>query len=622
VCGICGILDFTDAPHTDTIEAMTAPLAHRGPDDRGAMAAGPVGLGHTRLSILDLSQRGHQPMTSADGRYTIVYNGEMYNFPELRQRLEAEGVTFRSRTDTEVVLEAWARWGAAAVRQFNGMFAFAVWDSHDRALHLARDRFGVKPLFFAPRRSGAVFGSEIKALLASGRIDRQIHWDALHEYMYFGYVMGRNTFFQGVQRLLPGKIVTIDERGVRESEYWSIFDVTSLAAAPDDAVAGIRERFEQAVRAHLVSDVPVGVFLSGGVDSSAVTAVASEHYGGRLQTFSAGFDWDRGVNELPKARSVAKRFDTEHHEIQVHAAAAQETIEELVRCHDEPFADAANIPLYMICRQLRGSIKVILQGDGGDEIFAGYRRHKLLANERLYALAGRIAALRARLPMSEKKRNRLRRQYGLMAPGEASLRTCFLLTDERKIDPPTRSLSGQARSLTEASDPFAFLQGLHHGLGDPDSLQRQLYIDCVTTLHQYLEKVDRSTMAHSVEVRVPFLDANLTEYAMQLPSRLKARGTQRKWVFRKAMRGLVPNAILDGRKTGFGVPYRHWLRTSLADYCRDVLTDPITTASGLFDPATVNAWLDDHISRRVDRGRRLYRLLNVALWYRLYMHSS
>ncbi|HEV2149057.1 MAG TPA: asparagine synthase (glutamine-hydrolyzing), partial [Longimicrobiaceae bacterium] len=382
MCGICGVAERSGRAADEPLALeMTSRLAHRGPDDRGVAVRGGVALGQTRLSIIDLSEAGHQPMSSPDGQVTLVYNGEVYNFRELRARLESQGAAFRGRSDTEVVLAAYLAWGLDALPLLDGMFALAVWDGRNGELHLARDRFGIKPLYYRAEGGSLAFASEIKAILAGGA-PREVDWEGLHEYLWYGNALGENTLFHGIRRVPPGHRLTWGPDGLRVAPFWLLEDVPPVADDVETATAGVRERLEGAVRSHLVSDVPVGVFLSGGIDSSAITAFASRHHGGRLKTFSVGFDFDRGVNELPRARRVAQHFGTDHRELHVAGADIRGVVERLVRCHDEPFGDAANIPLYLLCEQLGGEVKVVLQGDGGDELFAGYRRYEILARER------------------------------------------------------------------------------------------------------------------------------------------------------------------------------------------------------------------------------------------------
>ena len=617
-------MDYTGPRvHDGLVWAMTRTLRHRGPDDEGVCVLGCTGLGHTRLSILDLSHAGHQPMKTEDGAVTLVYNGEVYNFVELRRRLEAVGVRFRSRSDTEVVLQAFVHWGPDSFAMLNGMFAIAVWNDSSHTLHLARDRFGIKPLYYFSSPAGLVFGSEIKALLASGRVHPQIDWQALHEYLYYGNALGAGTLFHSVRRLLPGHYLRFDRNGIVTSAYWSVEDVRPVSHDIATATETTRRLFAEAVTTHLVSDVPVGIFLSGGIDSSAITAVASSRYHKRLQTFSVGFDFDDSAGELPKAKAVAELFGTDHHELHIAGADMPTVIEGLVRCHDEPFGDAANVPLYLLCEQIKGSIKVVLQGDGGDEMFGGYRRYNVMAFERLWRLVASTALSLARLGPRTPAYYRVRRFFKAMVESDAGMRAALLLTSESLEPPPTRVLSSDVRRVVQRFDPFARYRELTKRLQDLDAVQRLLYTDSAILLPDtFLEKVDRATMAHSIEVRVPFLDAHLSTYAMGLPSDMKVRHGQKKWIFRRAMRGVVPDAILDSPKHGFSVPVDDWLRGPLAGYVRSVLLDQSTLDSGLFDPDAVKTVIHRHVIGRKNDGALLYRLLNLALWHHAYVRRG
>ena len=620
MCGLCGWVEFSGpAPDGALLQRMTETLRHRGPDDLGIHLSGPAGLGHTRLSIIDLSSNGHQPMLSRDGRVAVVFNGEIYNFLHLRRELEADGVVFRSRSDTETILEGYLRWGDAVLPRLKGMFALAIWDARSGELHAARDRFGIKPFYYHTWPTGLAFGSEVKAILAAGRLTRRIQTQALHEYLYYGAALGEHSLFEGVSRLLPGHALRFSSQGLRIRPYASIHDVEPVADTPDVAAVEVRSRLERAVEHHLVSDVPVGVFLSGGIDSSSITAIAARHYGGRLDTYSVGFDFAGGVNELAKARSVAERYGTQHHEMHVAAASSAEVIESLVRSHDEPFGDAADIPLYLLCRELKGSVKVVLQGDGGDEIFGGYRRYNVLSAEAFWRPASRLAAGLLRwLPRSPFVDRCMRFVRALSHP-DAGMRMALLLTEETLVDPPTRLLSPDARALMNGADPFARYREMGRRFGHLDPAQRMLYTDCSVILPDiYLEKVDKATMAHGIEVRVPMLDVDLCRYVMGLPSHYKVRRGRKKWILRRAMRGIVPDAILDGGKVGFEVPYSWWLREPLRDYMKSVLLDRATLDWGLFDAPALDRAIQEHVEGRRNNGFLLWKALHLALWRRIY----
>lgn len=617
MCGICGIVDFSGPPvPAERVRAMADAIRHRGPDDEGIFTDGPVGLGHRRLSIIDLSPLGHQPMQSPDGRYTIVFNGEIYNYLDLRATLESDGVSFRGRSDTEVLLHAFMRWGNGIFPKCNGMYALAIWDSREQRLTLARDRFGIKPLYVRRVKDGIVFGSEIKAVLAAGGGERRVSWPALHEFMYFGNALGTHTMFDGIERLLPGHVLTFDRSGEKTEAFWSVEKLPPVSDSLETATRVVRERLEAAVRDHLISDVPVGVFLSGGIDSSAITAFASRHYQARLKTYSVHFDFDP-IDERPKAQLVARQFGTEHQELFVRAGNMSDVIERLVQSHDEPFADAANIPLYLLCQELKGAVKVILQGDGGDEMFAGYRRYNILAHETFWRGVSGLAAIAGMLVPNGPRRQRAMRFFDTMNIADPPLRLAMLMTVETLANRPTRLLSDHSRRELDRHDPFQRYRDLWGRFSNLDAVQRNLYIDSLVLLPDtFLEKVDKSTMAHSIEIRVPFLDTNLTDYAMALPSRLKVQRGQKKFILRRALRGVVPDEILDGPKTGLGVPVAQWLRGPLNGYLRGVLLDD--SGNSWLDRPAVERAINEHTSGAANHWFVLYKLLVLSLWKRFY----
>ena len=621
MCGISGIYRKQGALVDNAIlRRMAESIHHRGPDDSGVYVDGRMGLAHTRLSIIDLSPLGHQPMQSDDGRFVIAYNGEIYNFRELRKILEGNGHRFRGRSDTEVALHAYAEWGEAAFAKFEGMFAMAVWDRQAQRLQLARDRFGIKPLYYYCSPSGElIFGSEIKALLASGEVDARIGWQGLHEYMHYCTALGANTMFEGIAKLLPGHALTLDSGGVKCEPYVSILNPDDVRDDLPTATRTVRSLLEASVQSHLVSDVPVGVFLSGGIDSSAITAFASQHYGGRLRTFSAGFDFDGGVNELPEARLVAEHFGTEHHELHVSGGNVADVIEKLLRCHDEPFADPANIPLYLLCEQLAGEVKVVLQGDGGDEMFAGYDRYVRLSQFARWRLIGR--AVHWLHPLARRLTGGQRALMGHAAFATSNPKELMagMMSTEPVYRPPNWVFARVCRSLLESKDPGLRYKELHQRLEQLDAVQRMLYTDASILLPDlYFEKVDKPTMAHGIEVRVPMVDTCLASYAMGLPSAYKVRGNEKKYVLRRALRGILPDSILDRPKTGFGVPMDNWLRTSLANYLKSVLFDPSTRHTELFDYDAVSRCVREHKDQRWNNGPLLYKILNLVLWLKEY----
>ncbi|MAG93606.1 MAG: asparagine synthase (glutamine-hydrolyzing), partial [Planctomycetaceae bacterium] len=506
---MCGFAGFLGADENAVIEAMVRVLHHRGPDDCDTFSdpRQRVRLGHTRLSILDLSSLGRQPMTDEASQITMVYNGELYNFRALRAELAQLGHTFESQCDSEVVLRAFVAWGSAAFRRFNGLFAAAFWNGETGEVTLVRDRFGIKPLYYFRAGKVFVFGSEIKALLEHPVVEPRLEAAALHEFLYYGNNLRRRTLFEGVSKLLPGHYLTVDATGaVCESPYWQVEDVAPVACSEQEARERVRELLERAVASQLVSDVPVGVFLSGGIDSSAITAFASRHYGRPIKTYSVAFDFAGAHNELAQAKNVAQQFGTEHHEMTISGYDVARTIEELIGAHDLPFSDAANIPLFLLAGEIPDDVKVILQGDGGDEMFAGYRRHNTVDNIGLMRLVARFANGANRLfPRNAKRFWRQRYIDALLSSSDAGL-MALLLTMETRNPSPLRVLNEDVRAEVAEADPFAAYTECDRRFASMNLTQKLLYTDTQLILADiFLEKVDRSAMAQSVEVRVPFL---------------------------------------------------------------------------------------------------------------------
>jgi asparagine synthase (glutamine-hydrolysing) len=619
MCGICGLYGFQSSDDLDrTVRRMTQTIAHRGPDGEGTFVGEGVALGHRRLSIIDLSSTGAQPMSL--GGTTIVYNGESYNFPQLRTELQGLGHAFRGHSDTEVLLHAYEAWGLAGLERLEGIFAFALWDSARRRLLLMRDRLGIKPLFYAWQGGRLAFGSEIKAVLASGAVDQEVDDQALMEYLWYGNAFEERTIYRGVRALPPGCRLVVEDGQARLESWWNLEAYLAREqprANLHDAALMVRQAVDTAVARQLVSDVPVGLFLSGGVDSSSIAASAAVASGRRLSSFSVAFDYDKGVNELPKARRVAETLGLDHHELRIRGDALEEVISALVLIHDEPFADAANIPLYLLARELRGTIKVVLQGDGGDEMFAGYRRYSIL----------RAAAFWRRWPHGLEpalhslfggRGARLARMGAAAGHADPALRMALLLTVETLRDPPTAMFTDAARQRLEAiADPFAAYRRCAARFANVDPVQQMLLTDISLQLpSQFLTKVDRATMAHGIEARVPLLDEGIASLAVGLPVALKVRGRQTKVVLREAMRGRLPPEILDGPKTGFGVPYEEWLRGALHGFARAAILDGSFVGRFGLDRTRLETALDEHRTRRRDRGFLLWKLLQLALWSR------
>jgi len=623
MCGICGLygLSYSSEELDRRVLRMVGTVAHRGPDAQGTFVGDGIALGHRRLSILDLSPTGAQPMSL--GSTTVVYNGESYNFRELRGELEATGRVFRGHSDTEVLLHAYDAWGVDGLARLEGIFAFGLWDAERRRLVLMRDRLGVKPLFYALSSGRLAFGSEIKAVLAGIELDRTLDDQSLAEYLWYGSIFEDRTIYRSVRALEPGYRLVIADGQSRTERWWRIEDW--LASAPQfadsrEASGAVRVALDSAVARQLVSDVPVGIFLSGGVDSSSIAASAAIASGRRLASYAVGFDYEHGINELPKARRVATLLGLDHHELRVQGGALDEVIAALVKSHDEPFGDAANIPLYLLAQALGGAVKVVLQGDGGDEMFAGYRRYAILRHAALWRMwPRRLEQLLRTIPGTTSAR--IARLGAAAGQHDAAMRMALLLTVETLHDPPEAVLAPAARvRLAANADPFAAFRRCASRFREEDAVQQMLLTDITLQLpSQFLTKVDRATMAHGVEARVPLLDEQVASIAVGLPTRLKVRGSEKKIVLREAMRGRLPDDILDGPKTGFGVPYEEWLRGALHGFARAALLDPTFVSRFEMDRARLESALQEHRSRRRDRGFLLWKLLQLALWSKEYL---
>ncbi|MEO7045057.1 MAG: asparagine synthase (glutamine-hydrolyzing), partial [Ferruginibacter sp.] len=577
MCGILGIYYLKgNKVDSQTFEKALRCIIHRGPDDGGVFCQDNIALGHRRLSIIDLSSAGHQPMFSKDRRYVIVFNGEIYNFLEIKDKLIGLGHKFFSHTDTEVILQSFIEWGEKSFSMFNGMFAFSIWDNLKKDLFVIRDRFGIKPLYYLASEQGFSFASEMKAILALNDDTMHVNKQALVEFMWYGNPLGENTIYASIKKLLPGHYIKSTAGEISVTKYWTLKEIIQESEVEkceeNEIITRTRSLLENAVKSNLISDVPVGIFLSGGIDSSAITAFASKHYSRQIQTYSVGFDFAKGVNELEKARSVAKHFGTKHNELHISSDNIPSLIEKLVDQHDEPFGDAADIPLYLLSLEIKGRIKVVLQGDGGDEIFGGYSRYKTLQDINKWKLAGVFLNLFPHNFSKHQKWQQLKRFTSAIGAKENYKRMALLLTVETEANNPTRVLNESLRKSITSLNPFKRYREIDAQYAGFDIVQRMFYTDCSIILPDtFLEKVDKSTMANSLEVRVPFLDNVLTEYVLGLPSNMKVKNGEQKYLLKAALRGVVPDNILDAPKTGFGVPYGYWLQTKLSHYMKEVL---------------------------------------------------
>jgi len=625
MCGIAGKFNFDPQSPIDRerLAAMTTVIAHRGPDADGFYVGDGIGLGHRRLSIIDLST-GDQPLMNEDHTIWVVFNGEIYNFAEIRVELEAHGHRFRTHSDTEVIVHAYEQWGDSAVDRFRGMFAFALWDEPKRRLLLVRDRLGVKPLYYSATPGGVTFGSEIKALLEDPDVPRGWSAEALDAYLTLSYVPAPQTIYRGIWKL-PAAHLLVAERGrVTVRRYWDLpFTGDGDPARESEYLEELDALVTEAVRLRLVSDVPLGAFLSGGIDSSAVVAAMAETCAGRVVTTSVGFD-EHAFNELEYARTVARHLGVTQHEKVVRPDIV-DLLPKLAWHLDEPFADSSAVPTYYVSKAAREHVTVALSGDGGDELWAGYTRHRveqweLTAREWLgptgAAVAGRMAG---RLPLGVKGARSLR-HLALPAAAACARKHAYGLFDNDVRG--SLYSPGFANEVRDA-DPFISFRLAYDGCGSRDPLDRALYVDVKTYLvDDIMTKVDKMSMAVSLESREPLLDHKLLEFAARVPSSLKLKNGQGKYLLRRLLERRVPKSIVDRPKQGFAAPIGAWLRGPLAPMADALLRDGRLRDRGVFDDRAVAAIWTEHRDGRKDHCHRLWSLVMLELWFRQFVDGD
>ena len=626
MCGIAGRYNFRSGRPVDQarVTAMCDLIAHRGPDEAGVFTDGPVGLGHRRLAIIDLTPTGRQPMTAANGLATIVFNGEIYNFPDLRRDLEARGHRFRGRSDTEILLAAYLEFGVECLSRLRGMFAFAIWDARDRSLFIARDRVGKKPLHYRLDADGIAFASEAKAFFAEPSFSATPDLEALSHYLTYQYVPSPFSAFQGVRKLPPGSYLIVRDGEVSVHRYWRLRYTPKRRMTEDEAASELVDRLREAVRIRLVSDVPLGAFLSGGVDSSTVVALMAQLSGSPVKTYSIGFD-EKEYDELPYARLVAQRYGTDHHEFIVRPDAAA-VIPTLVWHYDEPYADESAVPSYYLSQMTRQHVTVALNGDAGDENFSGYSRYvtdaRLDRFDRLPASARRAALnLVGAMPAGDRSDAWLARAQRWAQRASASremryARRMMHFTPELK----RRLCIGELGHAAAEHDSSRILLEAFAASDAQDFVDAMLDVDVNHYLPDcLLVKVDIATMAHGLEGRSPMLDHEFMEFAASLPVDLKRRGREGKVILRKAARQLLPAEILDRRKMGFGVPLDHWFRGELRGMASDLLLSGAGATRGLFDTRFVRQMLDEHAAGIAPWQDQLWNLLMLEQWFRTFI---
>jgi asparagine synthase (glutamine-hydrolysing) len=646
---MCGITGFVDSARTRSAEDLQAiaermarTLTHRGPDDGGVWvdAASGVALGHRRLSIVDLSPEGHQPMRSADGRWVLVFNGEIYNFRELRASLESAGDRFRGHSDTEVLLAGFCRWGVGTtLKKTVGMFALALWDTATRTLHLARDRMGEKPLYYGWHRGTLLFCSELKALPAHPGWEHEIDRDAVALLMRYGYIPAPHSIYRGIRKLTPGTAVALrcDDVGTAArtavpEAFWSAreraeaADANPFSGSEADAIEALESALSESVKMQMVADVPVGAFLSGGIDSATVVALMQSHSTRPVKTFSIGFR-EEGYDEAPHARAVAQHLGTDHTELYVTADEAMSVIPTLPQLYDEPFADSSQIPTSLVAALARRQVTVSLSGDGGDELFCGYPRYDLayrswqtvasvptVLHKSLHAILRSTpapvlnAALQFTTPsMVRRRRTRTEWQQVAAALQDPSGESFYRTVMSHWLDPKTL-----VRGAGDLSDSFVD----HSRLPDlSDFRKRMMYVDAISYLpDDILVKVDRAGMSVSLETRMPLLDHRVVELAWRLPMDLKVRDGVGKWLLRQVLHRHVPKALVERPKMGFGLPVDKWLRGPLREWAETLLGESRLESEGFFSPARVRAAWDAHLSGRVDQHSLLWNVLMFQSW--------
>jgi asparagine synthase (glutamine-hydrolysing) len=601
---------------------MQLSLSHRGPDSQGKWIKDSIALAHTRLAIIDLSKNGHQPMCNEDGTVWIVYNGEVYNFPDLREELQSKGHHFRSQTDTEVIVHLYEEEGIQCLSKLRGMFAFAIWDENKRKLFLARDRFGQKPLYYYIDDEKLLFASEIKSILASRLVERSPDYQALYQYLCLGYVPHPNTGFRGIKKLPPGHYLVVKGPRVVLKPYWSLqVEISENEATNETEVTQkLLDLLTESTQMRLVSDVPVGVLLSGGVDSNAV-AVMMSRYSDQIKTFTVGFE-DELYDERKEARFIAEKLGTDHHEMIV-KPDIREVLPNLVRAYDEPFADPSTIPSYYVAQMASQHVKVVLNGDGGDESFAGYGKYVqgMLAGN-LQGIPASIGGFFSRM-LDQKRAGKAKSLSEVLALSGGSPASAFAQLGLVIPLPYVASLiNPNFKDMMGTGNPLAHLLRCYEKHYNGDAVNTMLAVDRETYLpDDLLFKIDIATMSHGLEARSPFLDHHLVKYVAGLPGNLKLRGFKKKYILKEALKDILPPQVLKRKKSGFDVPIGRWLRNELKEDLRDVLLDNGLIAD-IFERIKLEKMFEDHLRDHKDWGRFFWMILMLHLWFELFFKNG
>jgi asparagine synthase (glutamine-hydrolysing) len=631
MCGICGIFhsERSQRVNRDTLVGMNEQIVHRGPDDDGFFVEENVGIAMRRLSIIDI-QTGHQPLSNEGENIWIVFNGEIYNHQDLRKELQGHGHRYRTKSDTETIVHLYEEYGTKCVEHLRGMFAFAIWDRAKRRLFIARDRLGIKPLYYRFEGKTLLFGSEIKTILAYPGVKPEFNAGALAEYLAFGYLAGEKSMYAGIRKLMPGHILTIDEFGKLEtSRYWELDVKVDDGSRPREYyVSRYREQLEQCVSSHLMSDVPLGVFLSGGLDSSAIAALTTRLREEPIETFSVGYG-EEAFSELPYARTIAEHLNSKHHEVHLSRDEFFQTLPRLIWHEDEPIVWPSSVALYFVARLARERVTVVLTGEGSDETLGGYTRYPwTLLNSRIDRVYRRLTPSVARrilrdgmeaFPLGAASKRKLEHTF-LMRDGASwpsfyfdNFYSAFSTAEQDDLlTPEAKRMAGNAYAGS--------MRYWDHSSGD--LLHRLLYTDIKTYLVELLMKQDQMSMAASVESRVPFLDHALVEFTASIPAKYSTQGMAGKCILKSAVEDLLPGSIVHRQKLGFPTPWAYWLTGPSLENLRNLLMESRTLDRGLFRADAVRRLFDEHSAGHRDHGNRIWRLLNLELWFRVCLEGE
>lgn len=633
MCGICGLIGQADK---EKLSSMLGTISHRGPDDEGTYISKTItgetlGLGHRRLSIIDLSKAGHQPMSSIDGQIWLTFNGEIYNYLDLRNDLISRGHKFRSNTDSEVIIAAYQEWGEQCVIRLNGMFAFAIWDNYLQKLFIARDRLGIKPVYYAQTKDGFAFASEIKALLALD-LPREIDLSSLHQYLTFLWVPDPKTLFKNIYKLPPAHYLTYQQGELETVEYWDIKFNEDHRYTEEYWAESLLESLRNSTKSQLVSDVPLGAFLSGGVDSSSIVALMQQETGKQVNTYTIGFtsedlSYDVIPDDVKYARKVGELFKTNYHEA-ILKPEVFDLLPKLIWHMDEPIADPAIITSFLICRAARETLTVLLSGMGGDEIFSGYPRHLAVKIAEFYNLIPQpisssiVSALPASKPgmFNAIFRNLHKLAKSANLPFQAQyLGYGTYFTNEEKQKVYSQDLRQQTKNFNayEKHEHFFNRVKTEHWVNQMLYIDTKLFLPCLN-----LTYTDKTSMATSLEVRVPFLDHELVEMSARIPAELKLRGFTRKYILKRALKGLLPDSIIYRKKAGFSAPLRAWLRRDFASLVEDLLSESRLKTRGFFDPVEVKRVIDANKQGKEDNSLKIFQLLTFEMWYQRFIENK